>query len=60
MDMLSEQTAKLTSLLVDLFANNEYLQCKQLVNALTEELEIRKNFKNDHTLVRRDHFLGDE
>jgi hypothetical protein len=60
MDMLSEQTAKLTSLLVILFANNEYLECKQLVSALTEELEIRKNFKNNQTVTAEGYFSKDE
>ena len=58
--MLSEQTARLTSLLADLFANNEYRQCKQLVSALTEELEIRKNFKYNQTATTEGYFLKDE
>jgi hypothetical protein len=44
MDMLSLQASKLTRLLADLFKDKEYLQCKELINALNEEIEARKGF----------------
>ncbi len=48
MDMLSRQTTKLTSLLVELFHDNEYLQCKELISALTKEIEARKHYRNNN------------
>jgi ribosomal protein S8 len=55
-DMLSKQTTKLTSLLVELFKNNEYIQCKELINALTNEIEIRKKYRNNQTQTVADPF----
>jgi hypothetical protein len=60
-DMLSLQTSKLTSLLADLFKDKEYLQCKELINALNQEIEARKGFMNQtvtttHTLAPRNKF----
>ena len=50
-DMLSKQTTKLTSLLVELFKDNEYIQCKELINALAEEIETRKKYRNNQTQI---------
>ena len=55
-DLLSKQTTKLTSLLVELFKDNEYLQCKELINALAEEIEIRKKYRNNQTQTVTDAF----
>jgi hypothetical protein len=54
--MLSKQTTKLTSLLVELFKDNEYIQCKELINALAEEIQTRKKYRNNQTQTVADTF----
>jgi hypothetical protein len=54
MDMLTKQTTKLTSLLAGLLKDNEYLQCKGVINALNEEIEARKNSRGNPSSVLSD------
>ncbi len=54
LDMLSRQTTRLTRLLVGLFQDNEYLRCKELINALTTEIEARKNVRSNQTATSPD------
>jgi len=54
LDILSQQTTKLTSLLVGLFKDNELLQCKELINALTNEIATRKSSRNHQIVADND------
>jgi len=54
LDILSQQTTKLTSLLVGLFKDNELLQCKELINALTNEIATRKSSGNHQIVADND------
>lgn len=58
MDLLSDQTVKLTSLLTRQLANDEYRRCKLLIQALTVEIESRKNLNEDKTKREPDIFLN--
>jgi len=59
-DMLSEQTLKLTRLFADLLAKDEYLQCKQLINALAAEIKARKNSGDNPMAITSDRFSTQE
>ena len=57
MDMLSEQTAKLTSLFAKRLITAEYERCKLFIKALTAEIQVRKNFVKDGAANTDDSFF---
>jgi hypothetical protein len=57
MDLLSEQTAKLTNLFAKRLVTAEYERCKLFIKALTAEIQARKNFANDRAANTNDSFF---
>jgi len=56
-DMLSEQTTKLTRLISNTLSREEYKKCKLMINALATEIRARKNFKEGETANDRDFLI---
>lgn len=59
-DMLSEQTRKLTQLLQKQLSKGEYQKCKLLIQALTLEIEERKRNKTSSATADLDNYLAPE
>ena len=59
-DMLSLQTAKLTSLLAGRTANPEYQRCKLLIQALSVEIESRRSPDKNQTITDTGIFFDPE
>ena len=56
-DMLSEQTSKLTRLISSTLSREEYKKCKLMINALAAEIRARRNFKEGQTANDRDFLI---
>jgi hypothetical protein len=56
-DILSEQTVKLTNLFALRLMTPEYHECKLLIKALTSEIKARKVLRKDQKAANPDSFF---
>ena len=56
-DMLSEQTSKLTRLISSTLSREEYKKCKLMINALAAEIRARRNFRPGEPAADRDFLI---